>query len=286
MGSERKKSHDKVYPKGYVEMMERQYKQIDGAAQDMYRKLLEAGLWEGPALQEYNGKVLTHDILKGLDLLDKKADGSAEAFEEDCEKMQARLLAQGAGYTQQRQGSVSSDSDHSQHSHARSRSHGTPTMSQPTPIFKQDFSFQRSAPSSPPAVQSPAPRQHRQSFPAAQPSPLQQNSPAPNDPQLYQSEWAHQQDQKYLMQPDFALPTPDLETSLNNLDSMSELGQWQQGTSAPYDIGLTTMSTYPQMMSGFGSVPRLQDGMLSGYPMDSMHMDQEYMSFSSQMQPV
>ena len=123
-------------------MLEQQQGQLVSGLQEMYKRLVEANAWKGSPLAETNGNPLTHDILSALDLLEARHDGSGEleTFEEDCTKLQSRLLAEGAGYTQQRRGSFSSDSEHSQHSHARSQSHSTPTLSKPA-VFKENFAF-------------------------------------------------------------------------------------------------------------------------------------------------
>ncbi|OTA37308.1 hypothetical protein BTJ68_03057 [Hortaea werneckii EXF-2000] len=186
---ERKKSHDKIYPKGYVEMLEQQQGQLVSGLQEMYRRLLNAQAWTGPKLEETEGNPLTHDILKALNLLETKHDGSGdvEMFEEDCSKLQSKLVAEGAGYAHRR-GSVSSDSEHSQQNgHSRSASHNNvPTRFEP---FRESFNFgTTSSPS--PRLQSPVQRS-RPTFPPAQPSPLQQSSPLmADDPQFYQPEWA------------------------------------------------------------------------------------------------
>ncbi|KAK4547809.1 Fluconazole resistance protein 1, partial [Recurvomyces mirabilis] len=80
----------------------------------MYQRLQAVQAWPGATLPETNGHPLTHDMLAALDLLEMKQDGSGEVetFEGDCDKLQAKLVAYGAGFVQRR-GSISSDSDHS-----------------------------------------------------------------------------------------------------------------------------------------------------------------------------
>ncbi|KAK4549265.1 hypothetical protein LTR36_007724 [Oleoguttula mirabilis] len=186
--SERKKSHDKVYPKGYVEMLEQQQTQLVTGLQEMYKRLQNAQAWVDPSLPEVNGHPLTHDILAALGLLETKHDGSGdtEVFEEDCRNLQSKLLADGAGLVQRR-GSFSSESEHSQHDHSRPATTSAPSVSR-GPTFRDSFNFGSASP--PPTSQSPVQHQ-RQSFPpAVQPSPLHQSSPLCGDPQFYQAEWA------------------------------------------------------------------------------------------------
>ncbi|KAF7191472.1 Fluconazole resistance protein 1 [Pseudocercospora fuligena] len=271
---ERKKSHDKVYPKGYVEMLEQQQGQLVSGLQEMYKRLVEANAWKGSPLAETNGNPLTHDILSALDLLEARHDGSGEleTFEEDCTKLQSRLLAEGAGYTQQRRGSFSSDSEHSQHSHARSQPHSTPTLSKPA-VFKENFAF-GSEPPSPPAHSPARPPQRLSYTSAAQPSPLQQGSPLAHDPQLYQAEWAYPETTaSYAMRSDFAIQTPEIDSKLNNLNGLP----WET-TSAPYEANMASFTSYPmQMSNGFGDGPRLQDGAFPGLQADTMDFEfQQY----------
>ncbi|EMD00052.1 hypothetical protein BAUCODRAFT_51110, partial [Baudoinia panamericana UAMH 10762] len=163
---ERKKSHDKVYPKGYVEMLEQQQSQLVSGLQEMYRRLVTARAWSGAPLSESNGHPLTHEILAALNLLETRQDGSGEleVFEEDCQKLQRQLLADGAGYVRRR-GSFSSDSEHSQHGHSRPASMHLPKGS----IFRESFAF--SSNPATPMSHSPAPKP-KQSFPVIQQSAL------------------------------------------------------------------------------------------------------------------
>lgn len=191
--SERKRSQDKIYPKGYVEMLEQQQTQLVSGLKEMYHRLQKASAWDGPTLDETSGQPLTHDILSALNLLESKHDdsGEVEQFEENCEKLQSRMLSEGAGFVHRR-GSLSSDSDHSHHERPRTSSsrHDTPVQPKLS-LFKESFNFP-SATSSP-LTQSPIPRSkpfEQQPMQASvRPSPLQ----APtftNDPQLYAPEWA------------------------------------------------------------------------------------------------
>ncbi|KAJ8611239.1 hypothetical protein MRB53_038083 [Persea americana] len=287
---ERKKSHDKIYPKGYVEMLEQQQSQLVAGLQAMYKRLQKAQAWTGPTLQEANGYPLTHDILAALDLLELKPDGSGEVemFEEDLQKLQGRLIADGAGFTHHRRGSISSDSEHSQfgqqaplpqqqqqHHHLPSGTgaRNTPALTRPG-LFKDEFRL--SAPSSP-LVHSPSVL-HRQSYPPAQPSPL---SPFTNDPQFYQAEWAYQphhhagntsnpnsaheashahhgarntSEHDFNLRSKFALPTPELDQPLDCIDEMDMLAQWDgvDAASLSYDVtcNLASLNAFPHNGSG------------------------------------
>ncbi|RMD41559.1 hypothetical protein DV735_g3567, partial [Chaetothyriales sp. CBS 134920] len=94
---DRKKSHDKVYPKGYVEMLETQQAQLVAGLQELYRRTQNGQGWTGPALKETSAGVpLTHDILERLGALKQEGQSNSETFEEDLHALQARLIAQGA----------------------------------------------------------------------------------------------------------------------------------------------------------------------------------------------
>ncbi|RMZ82287.1 hypothetical protein DV738_g1871, partial [Chaetothyriales sp. CBS 135597] len=94
---DRKKSHDKVYPKGYVEMLETQQAQLVAGLQELYRRSQNGQGWTGPALKETSAGVpLTHDILERLGALKQEGQTNSETFEEDLHALQARLIAQGA----------------------------------------------------------------------------------------------------------------------------------------------------------------------------------------------
>jgi hypothetical protein len=100
-----------VYPKGYVEALERQQSLVVAACQEMYKMLEAAGNWPtGTLAKQGDGKPLTHDILDALDLLSTKPGSTPEAFEEDPEKLQDRLRYQDASFAPRR-GSYSSESD-------------------------------------------------------------------------------------------------------------------------------------------------------------------------------
>lgn len=177
---ERKKSHDKIYPKGYVEMLEQQQSQLVAGLQETYRLLRSAKAWPGAALSEAEGQPLTHDILARLDIISSKTDGESEHFEEDCERLQQRLISQGAPYMPRRS-SFGSDSEHS-HSHKRSRSCvETPIPSPAKPVFRQSFDFDRTRTSSPATTQSPVLQSAQSNHSAIKPSPLHNESPVQLD---------------------------------------------------------------------------------------------------------
>ncbi|MCJ1400239.1 hypothetical protein MMC11_003443 [Xylographa trunciseda] len=108
---ERKKSHDKIYPKGYVEMLEHQQTQLVSGLQELYRRVVEGQPWEGPLLNDsLIGRPLTHDILESLGVLQLEPQGKFDSFEEDTEKMQKKLVREGADMMQRRP-SVESECD-------------------------------------------------------------------------------------------------------------------------------------------------------------------------------
>ena len=142
-------------------MLEKQKSQLVSGMQELYHCGEKAKAWEGPELEETNGKPVTQDILAASNLLEPKSEGSQdmETFEEDDQKIQSKLLAEGAGYVRRR-GSFSSDSEHSQHGHIWSSSHhSTPVLPKPS-LFMDNFSS--SAAYSSPLLQSPAPQPRRQ----------------------------------------------------------------------------------------------------------------------------
>ena len=270
MVRERKKSHDKIYPKGYVEMLEQQQGQLVQGLQEMYHRMLAAQQWQGPALSEATGQPLTHDILFALGLLEKKHDGSEETipFEEDCEKLQARMIAEGAVLTKRR-GSFSSDSDHSHHGH--SSAHSTPVLSKPQ-LFKENFNFGTS-PS--PTTRSPAPKQ-RKTYPPAVQSPLHQHQPMTNnDPQLYQPEWSLAgptlNNNDAILKNNFAMKPSAMQQNPFDMRDFTQDTLIDSPMNADFDFGDVS---FPQMTSNpFGS---MQD---FGYgPYDPM-MDVDFKSF-------
>ncbi|RMJ20781.1 C6 transcription factor, partial [Aspergillus sp. HF37] len=105
---ERKKAHDKVYPKGYVEMLEQQQAWLVHALQELYRRSRDGHGWPGKPLKcESNGHPLTHDLLSRLGALDQSR---GDCFEENPDAMQQRLWSQNSGQMQ-RQDSTDASSD-------------------------------------------------------------------------------------------------------------------------------------------------------------------------------
>ncbi|KAF4556204.1 Fungal Zn(2)-Cys(6) binuclear cluster domain-containing protein 1 [Elsinoe fawcettii] len=249
---ERKKAHDKVYPKGYVEMLEQQQSQLVAGLQETYRRLLAANLWPGQVLDEHEGHPLTHDILSALDILQHKSDGSMDVFEEDTEKLQQRLVAHGAPYMHRR-GSVSSDSDHSTtHSHKRPRSMiDSPVSSPAQSAFRKSFDHDRATAS--PVSAHPAQLPNKSRHPH-KPSPLHTESPVIDNLQNMEedalmSAWSWQDMPAEGMpsqEPQFTFPQNQ---NFNMLDTWSGLGpqgfdptfMGQYPTGMPTDLNFTSM---------------------------------------------
>ncbi|KAL5121079.1 Fluconazole resistance protein 1 [Pleosporales sp. CAS-2024a] len=166
---ERKKSQDKVYPKGYVEMLEQQQTQLVSGLRELYSRLQKGESWPGQPLRESSGgHPLTHDILERLDLLHPSGDNSGhyDGFEEDCNQMQRKLLERGAPYTRRRR----SESSESEHGHACSTSSHDSTPTAQSLAFNNPFA-RPNAPPTPP-MDSPFPRQSQTVSPVKQESPM------------------------------------------------------------------------------------------------------------------
>jgi hypothetical protein len=171
-------------------MLEQQQTQLVAGLRELYSRLQKGESWPGQPLRESSGgHPLTHDILERLDLLHSPNDNSInyEGFEEDCNRMQQKLLERGASFTRRR-GSVSSDSDHG-HVSSNSPIVDTPT----TKTFAFDNPFARhNAPPTPP-MNSPFPRQSQVVFPIKQESPMVSptfmNAGALNPSSLSQTAW-------------------------------------------------------------------------------------------------
>ena len=131
----------------YVEMLERQQKQLVAGLQELYRRTQSGLGWDGPPLKETgHGTPLTHDILERLGALKPSRHNlEAEHFEEDLHSLQRRLLAKGAGSIQRAPSDSGSESDQS------------PTFYQTShkPTFGHPFSLNK-LPLTPP-TQSPYP---------------------------------------------------------------------------------------------------------------------------------
>lgn len=146
-------------------MLEQQQGQLVAGLRELYSRLQRGESWPGQPLQETAaGHPLTHDILERLDLLHASGDSNNhyEGFEEDCNRMQQRLIEGGAPFTQRR-ASVSSESDHG-HPSSNSSYNGTPT----TRSFAYESPFARhNAPPTPP-MNSPFPQQSQAMSPIKQ----------------------------------------------------------------------------------------------------------------------
>lgn len=146
-------------------MLEQQQTQLVAGLRELYSRLQRGESWPGQPLQETTGgHPLTHDILERLDLLHASGESNThyEGFEEDCNRMQQRLLDGGAPFTRRR-ASISSESDHG-HASSNSSYNGTPT----TRSFAYESPFARNnAPPTPP-MNSPFPRQSQVISPVKQ----------------------------------------------------------------------------------------------------------------------
>ncbi|KAJ5933308.1 hypothetical protein N7454_005637 [Penicillium verhagenii] len=72
----RKKSHEKVYPKGYADMLEQQQIWLVHGLQELYRRATKGEAWSGAPLKlEPNGLPLTHDLLTRIGVLDDSGSG-------------------------------------------------------------------------------------------------------------------------------------------------------------------------------------------------------------------
>ena len=86
-------------------MLEQQQTQLVAGLRELYSRLQNGQGWPGQPLREaQGGHPLTHDILERLDLLhSSEGGGHYEGFEEDCNRMQQKLLERGAPYTRRRE---------------------------------------------------------------------------------------------------------------------------------------------------------------------------------------
>ncbi|KAJ5801846.1 uncharacterized protein N7503_004296 [Penicillium pulvis] len=78
---QRKKTHEKVYPKGYAEMLEQQQAWLVHGLREFYRRITTGEAWPGDLLEpESNGHPLTHDLLARLGALNHSM---GDRFEEN-----------------------------------------------------------------------------------------------------------------------------------------------------------------------------------------------------------
>lgn len=74
---QRKKVHEKSYPKGYAEMLEQQQVWLVSGLQELYNRAVQGQGWPGEPLKlEPNGFPLTHDMLVRLGALNNGAEKS------------------------------------------------------------------------------------------------------------------------------------------------------------------------------------------------------------------
>ena len=73
-------------------MLEQQQAQLVSALTGMYYQLRRASAWEGPSVDESDGRPSVHDILSALDLLeiDSKSN-EVQGFEEECDRRQFNM---------------------------------------------------------------------------------------------------------------------------------------------------------------------------------------------------
>ncbi|KAJ5302393.1 Zn(II)2Cys6 transcription factor [Penicillium antarcticum] len=68
---DRKKAHDKVYPKGYAQLLQQQQRWLVNGIQKLYQCIQIGEGWPAdPLKHETNNQPLTHDILTALGVLD------------------------------------------------------------------------------------------------------------------------------------------------------------------------------------------------------------------------
>lgn len=168
MFGERKKTQDKIYPKGfvstlpgwkrsckanaviddnsYVEMLEQQQIQLVTGLQKLYTLVISRASWKGPLLKEsMNGHPLTHDILERLGVLKFDLDVGSDVFEEDLDLLRQKLATGTDSVMQSHRGSLSSEY-HGQFSAME--------VASPRSYFGDSFNPLRQFPPTPP-IQSP-----------------------------------------------------------------------------------------------------------------------------------
>jgi len=229
---ERKKSHDKIYPKGYVEMLEQQQTQLVTGLQELYKRTVNGQGWMGSPLSESNhGNPLTHDILERLGALKQEGHGGSDIFEENTDIIQQRLYANGAGPMQRTDSLDGSESP---------RSSVFDSMSS-KPLFSESFSLNTSFPPTPPD-NSPFPygiQNSPTSFKAAQFAQPTPRSAALNPAALQQQSWhlsgmMDYSDSMTFSPADFDAPLPahalfGSQASMNTINpSCLPIGSWTE----------------------------------------------------------
>ncbi|KAJ5187572.1 hypothetical protein N7449_010566 [Penicillium cf. viridicatum] len=90
-GEQKRKLRDKVYPKGYVEILEQQQDWLVQGLQELYHRTATAQGGLGGHLElDSKGHCLTHDLLAYLGVFNQSKD---ECFEESPDALQDRLWA-------------------------------------------------------------------------------------------------------------------------------------------------------------------------------------------------
>lgn len=153
-------------------MLEQQQTQLVAGLRELYSRLQGGESWPGQPLQESSGgHPLTHDILERLNILQPSSESGDhyEGFEDDCNRMQRKLLERGAPLTHWG-GSISSESEH-EHG---STSSPPPPSHTGTPVVRSSFAFvspfaHNNAPPTPPMI-SPFPRHSQATSPVEQQS--------------------------------------------------------------------------------------------------------------------
>lgn len=90
MYGERKKVTEKVYPKGYADQLVADHARLVKCIHQLAETLIESGEWKFPEVQKKSdGKFLTHDILRSMDLLQPISieQGEDEKFEDDPQRL-------------------------------------------------------------------------------------------------------------------------------------------------------------------------------------------------------
>ena len=207
---ERKKTQDKIYPKGfvsnlpkklpcsanavighdsYVEMLEQQQNQLVNGLQELYALVISRASWKGAPLKESaNGHPLTPDILDRLGVLKLDWNVGAEAFDENLSVLRQKLTTEtNTGMPPHRRSPSSDDQSHV----------SFPEVASPRHYFGDSFHTLRQFPPTPP-MQSPNEEQRYPSSPVDCPNQLDVRTGL--DPSVLQSHplpMGHQQSTMY-----------------------------------------------------------------------------------------
>ncbi|KAF2164540.1 hypothetical protein M409DRAFT_56380 [Zasmidium cellare ATCC 36951] len=248
--SGRKRSSDKVYPKGYAETLEQQQTQLVAGLREMYNRLAVADAWKGATLPDVNGHPLTHDILTALDLLEAKQDCRRDEnlLEQSSQKSRSRSPPASSPVTQ-RTDSTTSLSDPGQDP-VPYTCHGLQT-----PASSQEQIVSRSPIKAQAADHAP---EGEQPFSRSLQLPLQERAQSCGDPIFFSAPWAYPESQiNSFMEWEFAQLEP------SNLDyglGMSDLHAstiW--GGTGNFDFNIATLDADTHnIIDAFPWVPDLQ----------------------------